>query len=123
MGVFWAFATAMAALAGTTLIWQHTFLSNAWRLNPIAYQVLAPVGTIAGPLFLLFSGVLLITTVGWFKQRVWGWRLGIAILLTQLAGDLFNLIRGDFLRGGVGVAIASGLLYFLMRRQVRQIFT
>jgi hypothetical protein len=122
VGVFWLFAATMAAFAGTTLIWQHTFLARAWGLNPHAWRMLAPIGNIAGPLFLAFSALLLTTAILWFRRHLCGWRLAIAILLTQVAGDLVNLMRGDYRRGGTGVVIAGVLLYFLLRPQMRPNF-
>jgi hypothetical protein len=122
IGTFWIFGATMAAFAGTTLIWQNTFLPRVWRLNPEAWRMLAPIGNLAGPLFLAFSALLLTTAILWFRRHLWGWRLGIAILLTQVVGDLFNLVRGDYLRAGPGVVIAGALLYFLLRPQMRRNF-
>ena len=45
-------------------------------------------------------------------HRLWGWRLAIAIIATQVLGDVVNCVRGDLLRGGTGVIIAGGLLLF-----------
>jgi len=46
----------------------------------------------------------------WFKRRLWGWRLAVAIIATQVLGDLVNAFRGDLFRGGVGFVIAGLLL-------------
>ena len=51
----------------------------------------------------------------WFKRRVWGWRLAVAIIATQVLGDLVNAFRGDLFRGGVGFVIAGLLLVYLLR--------
>jgi hypothetical protein len=60
--------------------------------------------------------------VGWFKRRLWGWRLAVAIIATQVLGDLVNMFRRDVLRGGTGFTIASALLFYLFRPQVRKVF-
>jgi hypothetical protein len=112
----------MSGLAGMTLVWRGTTLDRMWALNPTAYRKLAPLGGTVGPLFLLLSATMAITSVGWFKRRFWGWRLAVGIIATQAAGDFVNLVRGDFLRGGTGIAIASALLYYLMRPSVRTTF-
>ena len=36
------------------------------------------------------------------------------IISTQVLGDVFNCMRGDWLRGGTGVVIAGALLLFLL---------
>jgi hypothetical protein len=76
----------------------------------------------AGALFLLLTAVLAMSAVGWFRRRIWGWRLAMAIIATQLLGDFINLLRGEWIGGGVGVIIASALLLFLVRPATRAQF-
>lgn len=112
----------MAGLAGTTLMWRGTVLDRVWALNRPAYRQLSSSGPAVGVLFLLLSAVLVAAGVGWFQRRAWGWGLAVGIIFTQVAGDFVNLMRGDFLRGGVGVAIAGLLLVYLLRPGVRAAF-
>lgn len=109
----------MAALAGTTLVWPGTAMDRMWSLNPTAYQQLAPFGTLAGVLFLALSAALAVAGVGWFMRRKWGWGLGVAIIAFQIAGDLFNAFRGEFLKGVFGAVVAGALLFYLLRPAVR----
>src|SRR6266481_6272747 len=51
IGVFLFFGAIMALLAGTTLIWQGTFLDQMWAVNAAAYKQLAPFGRTVGILF------------------------------------------------------------------------
>jgi hypothetical protein len=37
-------------------------------------------------------------------------------------GDLVNFFRGDYLRGGLGFSIATALLFYLLRTDVRAVF-
>ena len=68
-------------------------------------------------------GVALATAgIGWFRRRLWGWKLAVAIIATQVLGDVVNCLRGDLLRGGTGVIIAGALLLFLLRSKVRAAF-
>jgi hypothetical protein len=122
VGVFLVFGLCMCGLAGTTLVWQGTPLDRIWVLNPAAYRKLAPLGRSVGPLFLLLTASMCVASVGWFKRRPWGWGLAVGIISTQIAGDTVNLVRGDYLRGGVGPTIASALLYYLLRPKVRNTF-
>ena len=70
----------------------------------------------------LLSATLALAGAGWFKRRLWGWRLAVAVIATQALGDLVNFLRGDFLRGGVGFGIAAALLSYLLRPVVRAVF-
>jgi hypothetical protein len=122
VGIFLIFGASMAALAGSTLAFPGTPLDKLWALNRPAYTQLAPVGRVVGPLFLTLSAALLAAAVGWFKRRLWGWRLTVGIIATQVVGDLVNFARGDLLRGGTGFVIASLLLLYLLRPKVKQSF-
>ncbi len=122
VGIFLFFGAVMAAFAGTTLIWRGTVLDELWALNMPAYERLAPFGAIAGPSFLLLSAALACAGAGWFKRRLWGWRLATIVILVQALGNLINLLRGDFIRGGIGLAIAGLLLFYLLRPTVRAVF-
>jgi|ERR1700734_1213831 hypothetical protein len=118
-GILLFFGAIMGSLAATTLLWRDTALDRIWDLNPIAYSRLAPLGYPVGILFLLLGAVL--TTAG-IRRRLWGWRLAVVIIATQLLGDVVNCLRGDLLRGGTGVIIAGALLLFLLQPTVRATF-
>jgi len=122
MGVFLFFGAVMAGLAATTLLWQGTVLDRAWTLNPTAYKQLAPLGSKIGILFLLLAVTLITAGIGWFRRRLWGWRLAVAIIAIQVLGDVVNCVSGDWLRGGTGVIIASALLLFLLQPRMRATF-
>jgi hypothetical protein len=122
MGIFLFFGATMASLAAITLLWKGTALDGVWALNPTAYKELAPLGGSVGILFLLLGATLTMAGIGWFRHRLWGWRLAITIIATQVLGDVVNFFRGDFLRGGIGTIIAGGLLLFLLRPKTRAAF-
>jgi hypothetical protein len=122
IGIFLFFGATMASLAAITLLWRGTALDGVWALNPTAYKELTPLGGSVGILFLLLGATLAASGVGWFRHRLWGWRLAIAIIATQVLGDFVNCVRGDFLRGGIGAIIAGGLLLFLLRSKIRAAF-
>ena len=120
--IFLFFGAIMASLAGTTLIWRDTVLDKVWALNATAYERLAPLGRIVGILFLLLGAALATAGVGWFKRRLWGWRLAVGVILTQALGDLVSFFMGDFMRGGIGLTFAGALLFYLLRPEVRILF-
>ena len=123
VGGFLFFGATMASIAGTTLTWPGTSLDRMWALNPTAHRQLATLGRPAGILFLLLAAMLVAAGTGWLKHRLWGWRLAVAVIVTQVLGDLVNLFRGDWFRGGVGFSIASVLLFYLLRPAVRAVFS
>jgi len=122
VGIFLFFAAVMASLAATTLLWRGTVLDRVWALNPTAYKQLAPVGGTVGILFLLLGAALATAGIGWFRRRLWGWRLAVAIITAQVLGDVVNSVRGDWLRGGAGIIIAGALLLFLLQPRIRATF-
>ncbi|MGH9641745.1 MAG: hypothetical protein ACRD3Q_04915 [Terriglobales bacterium] len=77
----------------------------------------------AGAMFLLVAAVAATAGLGWFRRRIWGWRLAVFGMCAQLVGDFINLIRGDFLRGGTGLLIAGALLICLFTDEVRRNFS
>src|SRR5580698_8561588 len=83
IGIFLFFAASMASLAAITLLWRGTALNRLWELNPTAYKKLAPLGILVGIPFLLLAVALTAAGIGWFRRRLWGWRLAIIIIGTQ----------------------------------------
>jgi|SRR5580692_7303766 hypothetical protein len=122
MGIFLFFGASMASLAAATLLWRGTALDRLWTLNPTAYKQLAPLGRIVGIFFLLLGAALITAGIGWFRRRLWGWRLAAVIISTQVLGDVVNCARGDWLHGGTGLIIAGALLLFLLQSRIRAAF-
>jgi hypothetical protein len=122
VGIFLLFGAIMACLAGTTLVWRGTVLDGIWPINAPAYRRLAPFGKTVGIPLLLLGATMAVAGTAWFKRRVWGWRLAVAIIAIQVFGDLVNTFMGDLVRGGVGFVIAGALLLYLLRPQVRCAF-
>jgi hypothetical protein len=123
IGGFLVFGAVMACFAGTTLLNPGTPLDHLWVLNPRAYRDLAPFGNLVGIPFLLLAVALGLAAWGWFKRRIWGWRLAVAILAIQVLGDLVNVFLGRVLQGATGVAIAGALLFYILGPSVRGAFT
>ncbi len=122
IGIFLFFGAVMASLAGITLLSRGTVLEWMWTLNPAAHKQLVPFGPAAGILFLLRGAALAVAGAGWFKRRLWGWRLAVAIIATQVLGDLVNALRGEVVKGAIGFTIAGALLFYVLRSEVRATF-
>jgi hypothetical protein len=122
MGIFLIFGTVMATLAGVTMVWRGTFLDRVWAFNALAYQRLAPYGRTIGIPFLLLGVTMAVAAHGWFRRRLWGRRLSVAIIATQVVGDLANPFVSDVVRGAMGFVIAGALLIYLLSGKVRAAF-
>jgi hypothetical protein len=122
VGFFLFFGAAMASLAGCTLLWRGSIVDRVWRLNPTGHEQLAHFGPWIGIPFLVFASVLVCAGTGWFGRRLWAWRLAVIIIATQIAGDLINVLRGEIIKGGIGVVIAGLLLAYMLRPVVRSYF-
>jgi len=122
VGLFLFFGAIMASFAGTTLVWPGTTLDRLWTFNPRAYKQVAPHGKAVGIPFLLLGVTLAFAGMGWFKHRLWGWRLAVGIIAVQVLGDLVNAFMGDLVGGGVGFIIAGALLVYLLRPEVKAAF-
>ena len=122
LGIFFFFGATMAFLAGFMLLRPGTVLDRLWKMNPSAHAEMAPLGKMIGPLFLLLSAVMVFAGIGWFKRRFWGWILAVIIMGTQFAGDMVNMLNGQYLRGGIGALIAASLLFYLARPATRRVF-
>lgn len=48
--------------------------------------------------------------------------MAVAIIATQVLGNVVNIFLGHFVEGGVGVAIAGALLLYLVRGDVKRAF-
>jgi hypothetical protein len=118
MGIFLLLGAVMASLAGTTLVWRGTALDNMWTLNPRAYKGLAPFGRAVGIPFLLLSFALAVASIGWFKYRLWGWRLAVAIIAAQVLGNLVNAFKGDGVRSSTASVIAGALRVYRQRSEI-----
>jgi len=122
IGIFLFFGATMASLAATTLLWRGTPLDRVWALNPQAYKQLAPLGSTIGILFLLLAATLTTAGIGWYRRRLWAWKLAVVIIATQVMGAALNCLKGELLRGGAGVIIAGALLLFLLQPGIRAKF-
>ena len=122
IGAFFFFGATMAAYAAFTLMCPGTILDEGWKLNPSAHVQMAAFGKAAGIPFVVLAVALFLAGVGWFRRGYWGWILGVSIVATNLLGDLVNALRGEWLKGGVGVLIAGALLFYLTRPRVRSYF-
>src|SRR5215472_8410641 len=112
----------LVCFAAFLLAWPGTALDRLWAINPRAHAELSSLGKWVAIAFLLLAVVAVYTAVLWFRRRVLGWRLAVVAIAVQVVGNLVNIVRGDLLRGVVGLAIAALLLFYLLSRAVKAAF-
>jgi hypothetical protein len=119
IGVFLFFGATMASFAAITLAWPGTLLDQAWLLNPVGHAQLATLGRVMAIPFLFLALALFVAGLGWFRHRRWGWLLAVIIISINLLGDVFNALRGEWLKGAVGVVLAGLLLAYMAKKPMR----
>jgi hypothetical protein len=120
--IFLLFGAGLASLAGATLLWRGTVLDRMWVVNPRAYNHLSSYGKAIGIPFLLLGITLAFSGAGWLKRRVWGWRLAIVIIVTQVLANFVTALMGRVTKGLVGVIISGALFIYLLHPRVKSAF-
>lgn len=62
------------------------------------------------------------TAYGFFTGKLWGYWLGITLLVVNLTGDLINAALGIEPRAVVGLPVVALLLWYLSSSRVRTFF-
>ncbi len=116
------FRLAPSGLSFISVLTPGGFLEPMWRLNPRAHEAFSHIGLWAP---LLLGAVCLAcgaAAFGFFTGRLWGYWLGVALIVVNLAGDLVNAAFGIEARAVYGVPIAALLLWYLTSRSVSSYF-
>lgn len=122
LGLFFLFGTLASGLSVISLLTPQGPLEIIWRLNPRAQAAFSEMGIGAPILLAAVCAACAASAYGFFKGRRWGYRLGIALLLVNLAGNLINGVLGIEPRAWIGVPIVGLLLWYLSSRRVREFF-
>ena len=122
MSAFFAFGTLASGLAVVSLLTPGGPLEPIWRLNPRARETFADAGI--WPPLLLGTACLACaaSAYGFFRGRRWGYRLGVALLLINLGGDVINAATGVEPRAIIGVPIVALILWYLSSKTARAYF-
>lgn len=94
-----------------------------WRLNPRGHEAFARMGAWAPLLLSTVCVACAASAYGFFRGRRWGYRLGIALLLINLTGDLVNALLGIEPRAFLGIPVVALLLWYLSTARVRGFFS
>jgi hypothetical protein len=120
IAIFFALSTCIVLAAGAALLWPGTSLERIWSLYPARRAMLMPYRSVLGPLFLVLFPIMACASIGNFLNRRWGWWLAVGIFSANGLGDVIQLFMGRLIEGGIGVAVAGSILFYLTRLKIRQ---
>jgi hypothetical protein len=122
VGVFFAVATGITLVTATSLLLPGSILDTMWRIKPEEHEQLLRAAVPASMGFFALAVIMAIASVGVFRRRHWGWWLAIAIFVTNGIGDAIRITLGAPAEGAVGVSVVVLILFWLIRRSVRELF-
>jgi hypothetical protein len=112
---FFAFGATMCFLTIVLLVFPGTKLDLLWNLNPEARVAFQSFGSWSVLLMLAVGTGCALTAIGMWRGTLWGIRLGLAILIANIIGDLTNVIIGHDYRSLIGLPIAGAMIFYLVR--------
>ena len=118
--LFFIFGALMSGSTAVMLATPGGALDFVWRLRPSAREELALLGPWGVLLMATVSLACLGAAVGLWTGRRAGYRLAVALLVTNLAGDLANAAVRSDPRTLIGIPIAGLLLWYLVRRHPKR---
>src|SRR5215469_5736944 len=89
---FFALATVISLTAAISLLTPGGVLEPMWRINPSARAGFESLGGWAPALLLSVSAACGCSVAGLWRGARWGWRLAVAVLAVNLAGDAINAV-------------------------------
>lgn len=122
LAIFFALGALIALIASLALFFPGGTLDPMWRLNPRAQLAFKTMGAWGPILLAALSLACGATAFGLWRGWLWGYRLSVALLIIQLAGDLANVLLGTEPRAAVGIPIVALLIWYLSRNLVRAYF-
>ena len=119
LAAFFGFGAAMCALTLLLLLMPGTQLDALWRLNPDARAGFAALGSMSILVMFVVGSVCAAAAMGLARNRRWGRRLALAILVMNIMGDVINaLVRHDW-RTLIGLPIGGALIAYLVHVERR----
>jgi len=122
LSVFFAAGFLIALTSAVSLFFPESFLEPMWRLNPRARTAFSGMGIWAPALLIAVSAACAAASLGFWRGRRWGYRVGTGLLIFNLVGDVANVALGTEPRAIVGIPIVALLLFYLSRPGVRAYF-
>ena len=110
--------TILAVLAGVGGILTAIAGIGLTVLGAVAF---GGMGALLGIAFLAVAALYLAFCVGALQMKPWAWPLGVVGAVASAILSALQLLGGDVSQI-IGIAIAGGILYYLMRPEIRSVF-
>jgi hypothetical protein len=123
VAIFLYFATAMAALVGTSLLFPSPLDVWLWKLNPAASEVFHAHRIALGTFLLTLAIATFAAARGLLKGKKWAWWFAVILFSVNVCGDLISFfLTRDLARSGTGVMVAAAFLFTLTQPRLRTFF-
>ncbi len=123
LAYLFAFGMLASSAAVVSLLTPGGPLEPIWKLNPHGHEGFVRMGVWAPILLGVVCLACAAAAYGFFTGQRWGHRLGIALLVINLAGDILNSTLGIERRAWIGVPIAALLIWYLLTNRIRGFFS
>lgn len=110
--------TILAVLAGVGGILTAIAGIGLTVLGAVAF---GGMGALLGIAFLAVAALYLAFCVGALQMKPWAWPLGVVGAVASAILSALQLLGGDISQI-IGIAIAGGILYYLMRPEIKSVF-
>ena len=110
----------MCLLTVVLLVFPGTKLDSLWNLNPDARVAFQSLGTWSILLMLGVGTGCALAAIGLWYGTFWGIRLGLAILIVNVIGDLINVVARHDYRSLIGLPVAGAMIFYLARSMTRR---
>jgi hypothetical protein len=114
--IFFAAGALISVVVMLALVFPGTDLESVWRLKPEARTQFQTIGRGASAaLMTIVATGCGFAAVGLARNREWGRRLAIGILIINLIGDLLNAFFTRDAKTLIGLPIGGLMILFLVR--------
>jgi hypothetical protein len=123
LAVFFGAGALISAISCAALLFPGGVLEPMWRLNPRAHEAFGRMGSVRILLLVTVGITCAFSAVGFWNGREWGYRLGVALLVVNLVGDITNAALGVEPRAIWGVPVVLSILAYLGTSRGRAYFS
>jgi hypothetical protein len=113
---FLFFATVVAILVGSSLLFPNPVVNSMWRLNRRGAAAFQALGNPAGYVLIGIGVATCAAAFGLLRRQRWAWWFAVVLFAVEITGDavMYSFTR-EVLRAVAGVLI-SGMFLALMLR-------
>ena len=120
--ILFAIGAFASFISTVSLSFPGSFFEVMWRLNPRAREGFDHIGSWSIPLMAIVCLSCVLTTIGLWRGRRWGYWLALIMLVLNLAGSLINFITGSEPRAIIGIPIVLIILTYLLNQRTKEYF-